>query len=240
MELRFRQRARTTLDIDLMIADVEELRLITSALQTEQTPEVAYEYLQQLADIDPGDFFQYVIAKPRLLTTAPEGGMRCSVDCRIGGKTFANFHVDIGLGGVVLDKPEWVSDRGLLEFAGIKPSRIPLLPAVQQIAEKLHAYTYDWDDRTNTRTKDLVDLVLLFNIEELDRDKVREAIAATFSRRNTHELPKRLPPPPQEWDTSFVTLASELDLSTKTLEEAFDFIRAKWEEWELGSSSLPG
>lgn len=237
MELRLQQRARTTLDIDLMVADTKELRAITSAAQAEQTSDVAYNYLQQLASTDLGDFFQYLIARPRPITVAPEGGMRCSVDCRLGGKTFANFHVDIGLGDVVLGKPEWVRDRGLLEFAGIASSRIPLLPAAQQIAEKFHAYTYQWGARANTRVKDLVDLILLFENQGLDQGEVREAIAATFSHRNTHSLPERLPTPPKEWAESFVALADELDLPVKTLEGAYDSIQDKWERWRLGSGT---
>jgi hypothetical protein len=237
MELRLQQRARTTLDIDLMIADTNQLREITSADQTEQMPDVAYDYLQQLASVDLGDFFQYLIARPKLLTAAPEGGMRCSIDCRLGGKTFVNFHVDIGLGDVVVGQPEWVKDRGLLEFAGIGSFQIPLLPAVQQIAEKFHAYTYPWGDRTNTRVKDLVDLILLLDNHELDQSQVREAIAATFSHRNTHLLPEQLPLPPEEWSSSFAVLADGLSLPVKTIGEAYTLVQDKWDRWKLGSSA---
>jgi hypothetical protein len=235
MELRLQQRARTTLDVDLMVVDVKELRLVAGAKQNEQTSDVAYDYLRQLADNDLDDFFQYVIAKPRSITTTPGGGMRCSVDSRIGGKTFANFHVDIGLGDIVVGEPEWVSGRGLLEFAGVAPIRIQLLPSAQQIAEKFHAYTYQWDDRVNTRVKDLVDLVLLFETQELDRDEVRRAVVATFSHRDTHPLPVHLPPPPGEWAEAFVALADELDLSERTLDDAFAYIYDRWNNWELGS-----
>ena len=235
LELRIPQRARATLDIDLMVADTDELRLVTAAEQTQQTPDVAYDYLQELADTDLDDFFQFLIAKPRPIATAAEGGMRCSVDCRIRGKTFAKFQVDIGLSDIVVGEPEWVSGPGLLEFAGVAPARIRLLPAAQQIAEKFHAYTYQWDDRVNTRVKDLVDLVQLFETQEPGKDEVRRAVVATFSHRDTHPLPEQLPSPPREWSAPFVALADELDMPVKTLDEAYNYIQDKWNSWELGS-----
>lgn len=235
MELRFHRRARTTLDIDLVIADAEQLRLIAATDQTERTPDVAYDYLQQLADTDLEDFFQYLIAKPRPITTTPQGGMRCSVDCRIGGRTFANFHVDIGLGDIITGEPEWVIGPRLLEFADVAPIRIRLLPVAQQIAEKFHAYSFQWGDRTNTRVKDLVDLVLLFETQKLDEDEVRRAVIATFSHRGTHPLPATLPSPPREWVGPFEALADELDLPVKTLDKAFEYIQDKWNAWQLGS-----
>jgi predicted nucleotidyltransferase component of viral defense system len=234
MELRLQQQARTTLDIDLMIADVEALRLVTTAEESEQTADLAFDHLQELASADLSDYFQYVIAKPKPITTAPEGGLRCSVESRIGGRRFANFHVDIGLGDLVLDEPEWVTGREHLEFAGITTARIPLLSSEQQIAEKLHTYTFPWKDRINTRVKDLVDLVLLFETQALDRNALREAIVAIFDHRNTHPVPEELPPPPEDWSDSFRALASELKLPVDTLREAFDYVEGRWDNLELG------
>ena len=228
LELRLRQQARTTLDIDLMIADTEALRTVTQSSPAEEIPDLAYDYLQTLAAIDLDDFFQYLIARPRVLTAAPEGGMRCSVDCRIGGKTFASFHVDIGLGDTVLGEPEWVSGPGFLEFAGAVAPRIQLLPVAQQIAEKFHAYTYPWEGRVNTRVKDLVDLVLLFETQTLDLEELNESIVATFQQRDTHPLPTTLPQPPAEWANSFEALSEELGLPVVSLRQAYDYIQGQW------------
>ncbi len=236
MELRLRQRARTTLDMDLMIADTTALRLVTDASPEEPIPDIAHDHLQELASIDLEDFFQYVITKPKAISTAPEGGMRCSVECRVAGRTFANFHLDIGLGDFVLGEPEWVTGRELLAFAGIPAVRVPILPAAQQIAEKFHAYTYPWAERTNTRVKDLVDIILLFETQVLDEDELlQEAVHATFSHRGTHPVPEHLPPPPEEWAKAFAALADELDLSIKTLDDAFSYVRERWNRAETGS-----
>ena len=70
------------------------------------------------------------------------------------------------------------------------------IPKAQQFAEKVHAYTFPWEGRLNTRTKDLVDLVLLIERGRLDGTSTGEALRATFTTRGTHRLPERLPPPP--------------------------------------------
>jgi len=233
MELRLRQQARTTLDIDLMIADIDTLRLITAAKPNEQTINIAFDHLQELGDIDLGDFFQYVIARPKQVTTAPAGGLRCSVDCRLDGRTFAKFHIDIGLGDLVLGEPEWLPGRAV-ETLGMDTPTIPLLPVTQQIAEKFHVYTFPWTDRANTRVKDLIDLILLFETQELDKDVLQETIRATFRHRNTHPVPETLPKPPADWHTVFEALAQQLALPIDTLEEGFEYIAEKWHEWALG------
>ena len=237
MELRLQQKARTTLDIDLMIADTDTLRFVTEADTSEQTADIAFDHLQELTSIDLDDFFQYIVSKPKPITTVTEGGIRCSVDCRISGRTFANFHVDIGFGDFVLGEPQWVAGREILSFAGIETTRIPLLSAEQQIAEKFHAYTFPWGERTNTRVKDLIDLVLLFETQELDKDILRDSVPATFNHRGTHPVPINLPNPPEEWKDTFVIMATDLRLPTLSLEEAFDYIRDRWISWDLGAEN---
>lgn len=233
MELRLRQRARTTVDVDLMVANTEALRLNASARPDESTSEIAYDQLQALTAVDLGDFFQFALARPRLMTAAPEGGIRCSVECRVAGRTFTAFHLDIGFGDVVRSEPEWVEGRELLAFAGIEPTRVPLLPAAQQMAEKFHAYTYPWEDRVNTRVKDLVDLVLLFETQDLDPEDLRATVSETFKHRGTHSLPEHFPAPPADWAEPFAALADELGLSTRTLKEAFRYVQERWDTWKL-------
>ena len=85
--------------------------------------------------------------------------------------------------------------------------------SAEQFAEKLHAYTLPRQGRTNTRVKDLVDMVLLSVSGKLDAIRVRESIAATFRRRATHPVPATLPPPPESWREPFAELASECGMT---------------------------
>lgn len=67
--------------------------------------------------------------------------------------------------------------------------------------------TYELD-RPSSRTKDLIDLVLIAELAALDAAALRVAIETTFTVRGTHPVPEVLPPPPQEWATRFRELAS--------------------------------
>ena len=49
-----------------------------------------------------------------------------------------------------------------------------------------------YDDRPNTRTKDLVDLVLLIEHGLIEAAGLRERVRAVFAVRGTHELPDDL------------------------------------------------
>jgi hypothetical protein len=111
-----------------------------------------------------------------------------------------------------------------LGFGGLKPPSFPIISAAQQFAKKLHAYTLPRQDRMNTRTKDLVDMVLLIREQKLDRQKTAEAIRATFVRRRTHELQDVLPAPPHAWEPVFDALAKECHLDLK-LQQAFELVR---------------
>ena len=68
------------------------------------------------------------------------GGARFPVDARLDGRTFARFHVDLGVGDDVLEPLEQVVGEDWLGFAGIPALSVPALSAEQHWAEKLHAY----------------------------------------------------------------------------------------------------
>ena len=96
-----------------------------------------------------------------------------------------------------------------------------VLPAAQHFAEKVHAYTFPWRDRPNTRVRDLVDLALLINTGLLEPTTTVAALRLTFDRRATHPLPAALPPPPTEWAIPFAALAVEVALAERTVDAAF-------------------
>jgi hypothetical protein len=154
MDLRFRPRARTTKDIDLAMVHAGRSHGPLSASLRER--------IQEAAAVDLGDHLTYRIGAPkRELTNAPGGGARFPCEAVLGGKTYAKFHLDVGAGDAILPDPDRLAGDDLLAFAGIETPFVLAIPVEQQFAEKVHAYTFPWTDRINTRTKDLVDLVLL-------------------------------------------------------------------------------
>lgn len=103
----------------------------------------------------------------------------------------------------------------MLAFAGLPPVTVPALPLEAQVAEKLHAYTRSYQEtQLSSRTKDLVDLVLISELVGLDAAALWRAIQATFTVRGTHPVPEALPPPPPAWSRPFGELATTVGIPT--------------------------
>ncbi len=136
--------------------------------------------------------------------------------------------IDLGFGDETGGTPETLAGDDLLAFAGIRPAMVLAISTPQQFAEKLHAYTHLWTDRVNTRTKDLVDMVLLIEMHSIQPADVAIAVERTFFRRNTHPIPLELPDPPLLWDENFASLAAEAQLQAATLSTAIKVLRNFW------------
>ncbi len=219
MELRMHS-ARTTKDIDLTLHDGTRL-----SKNPKERAEQVRAMLQEAAASPFDDYFEFLVGEARQdLDGAPEGGNRYPIQARMDGRDFARFHVDVGVGDEVIEPLDLVTGEDWLSFGGVAPPSFPIISAEQQFAEKLHAYTLPRGERVNTRTKDLIDMVLLIRGEKLDRDKTAAAVRATFLKRATHDVPKELDPPPAEWEPVFDALAKECDLPMK-LREGFEVVR---------------
>ena len=206
LELRFKA-ARSTVDIDLTVQRV-------AASASGDQNQIVREMLQSAADISLGDWFEFVVGRASMdLTAAPYGGARYPVEARMDERTFARFHLDAGVGDVVMRPLETIVCRDWLGFAGIESSRVLMIAREQQFAEKIHAYTLP-RNAANSRVKDLVDLALLIGSGGLDKQRIMEALGLIFERRGTHDLPANLVPPPADWQVPFHALAEECGLPT--------------------------
>ena len=200
MELRIKG-ARATRDIDLAVRDT--LNEKAGGL---------LEALQKAAAQDLNDFFVFQVGAPTTdIEAAPYGGNRYPVETWMDDRRFIKFHVDIGIGDVVLEPLEITRGRDWLDFAGIPARGFPTISQEQQFAEKLHAYTQP-RPRQNSRVRDLVDMILLINLEKMDLKKVQKTIRATFNRRKTHLVPSQLDQPPSDWIQPFAGLARDCSL----------------------------
>jgi predicted nucleotidyltransferase component of viral defense system len=219
MELRIHS-ARTTKDIDFTLHDGTRL-----SKDPQDRSEQVRAMLQEAAATSLNDYFEFVVGEAREdLDGAPGGGNRYPVQAQMDGRDFARFHVDVGIGDEVLEPLDVVTGRDWLGFSGVPPPSVPIISAEQQFAEKLHAYTLPRAVRANTRTKDLIDMVLLIRREKLDNGNTAVAVRATFAKRATHELPLELDAPPAEWAPVFDALAKECGL-TMNLGEGFAVVR---------------
>ena len=211
LELRFKA-ARSTVDIDLTLQGV-----VAATSAGDHTNQVVRQMLQSVANIPLGDWFEYAIGPPVLdLTAAPYGGARYPVEARMDERTFARFHLDAGVGDVVMHPLETIECRDWLGFAGIETARVRMIAREQQFAEKIHAYTLP-RNTANSRVKDMVDLALLIGAGGLDKQRILDALRLTFERRGTHNLPAGLIPP-EDWQFPFHALAEECGLPTDVAE----------------------
>jgi hypothetical protein len=208
LELRFKA-ARSTVDIDLT------LQRVTAATSSGgDANQVVRSMLQSVANLSLGDWFEFEIGPPVMdLTAAPYGGARYPVEARMDERTFARFHLDAGIGDVIMQPLETIICRDWLGFAGIESAQVRMIAREQQFAEKIHAYTLP-RSAANSRVKDLVDLALLIGSGGLDRQRILDALRLTFERRGTHDLLAVLVPPPADWQIPFQALAEECGLQT--------------------------
>ncbi len=203
LQWRLGNRARTTQDVDLAFipgkADLHAL-------------------LVQAASYRLNDGFAFEVQPSRRHTG------RFTVHCSLAGRRFESFHVDVGTEDILALPPERLRPPALLAFAGIEPSPIWVYPVAQQIAEKVHAYTYPYP--VPSRVKDWVDLALLATLGEIQADALRLALETTFTHRGTHPLPQRLPRPPSTWWPSSRRLRRECGLTYTSLEHMHQAIGA--------------
>jgi len=224
LELWLEGVARATKDIDLSIP-YEKLALMEHIYSIVDV----HEALQDAAEMDLGDWFEFRISKLAVeLDGAPYGGIRFKVEAFLDGRLFAIFKLDVGIGDAVIGEPEWRTGNEHLSFAGIPPAKIALIPRAQQFAEKLHAYTHPRDGTVNSRPKDLLDMVLLIK-DGLKADRVLiDSVNACFTRRQTHDMPINLPEPPADWPEPFARLVREVGSNEISLVKAYRQISEFW------------
>ena len=219
LEIRF-AHARATKDIDLTIP---------TGLYAASEVDQLMTMLQETSHVELGDYFTFAFRPAtQELDGAPEGGFRFPVEAVMDGRLFVKFHMDIGIGDILVEPVEKIIGEDWLEFAGISPATIYAISKEQQFAEKLHTYTLSRTDRLNTRVKDLVDMRLLMLEGSIDETAVRENLHKVFQRRNTHNLLITLPLPPDNWKAKFDFLTRECGISeslSQAMESVEEFYR---------------
>jgi predicted nucleotidyltransferase component of viral defense system len=202
LDLRLGLGTRTTKDIDLARTDDEQ---------------AATADLVDAAGVDLGDFFSYRVRRTSALDKAVGfHAIRYSVIGDLAGRRFEQFPLDVAFTAVSPLAAELLSGPGALVFAGIEPAEMPVVALEQHIAEKVHAYTgaYGTEQRQSTRSKDLVDLVLIGTLAEPHAGPLGTALQAAFQGRDRQPLPTALPLPPAVWAQSYAAQARNLDLPT--------------------------
>jgi predicted nucleotidyltransferase component of viral defense system len=220
LELRFHPQARTTRDVDLAIEEVVPPDRLKQRLSE------VHEQLQVAAAAVMKDYFEFEIGPAKDEIQGAIGVF--GVVAFMAGREFVRFHLDLGFAGKHAGASELLEGENLLEFAGIAPAKARAISKEQQFAEKIHAYTYEWTGRQNTRSKDLVDLVLLIERGKIESKLIRHALEVVFEGRAKQMLPAQLNPPPDSWETGFELMAREAGISVRNPKEAFKILDEYW------------
>jgi predicted nucleotidyltransferase component of viral defense system len=223
LELRLGMRARMTKDLDLGV-DLGYFgkRELPSA-------EIAQKLRDDLAG-EGNDGFVFVVAEgaEQELPTQGVKSYRFTVEARLAGRRFETIKVDVGLGDPLVPPFEELTGSDLLSFAGVPPPVIRATSRAQHLAEKVHALTRPFDDRINTRVKDLADIMLLMDLGLPDPPVVQGAVTAIFASRQSHAIPQRMENPPVAWVATYTVVAENLHLRETTLDIATMRLNDYW------------
>lgn len=207
LELRLRDRARATRDLDLILNrdGVDPLAALEELLSA------PYE----------GFTFRRKDEEHRM----PNGAIRVKVQVYFHGREWGTVEVDVAHREGETEV-ELVPGFPLLDEFGITgPEEVECLSLRHHVAQKLHAVTRPMPDgRANDRFRDLVDLLLLRQFVH-DHAAVAAACAEVFDCRGTHPWPPALHPP-EEWREPFARMAGETGLPVREIDAAVAEISA--------------
>jgi hypothetical protein len=210
LELRLRDRARATKDIDIALRDT------------------AADLASSLEDALTGEPYQGFSfrrkGEPLLLDN---GAVNIEFGVTYKGQPWTSVSVDIARAEPGEADVEWVNAIALTDALGVSgPAQLPCLPLRFHVAQKLHGMTLPpRPGKQNERFRDLVDLLLMDAMITHDYAVLREACELVFRNRNTHSWPPDLSTVPAHWAQPFSRLAEELELAETDLEAALVRVR---------------
>lgn len=210
LELRFRDRARATKDIDIVLRDT--------------TADLA-DSLEDALTGEPYQSFSFRRKGQPLLLDNRAVNIEFGVTYK--GQPWTSVTVDIARAEAGEADVEWVDAIALTGALGVTgPAQLPCLPLRFHVAQKLHGMTLPpRPSKQNERFRDLVDLLLMDTLITHDYVALRAACELVFRNRNTHAWPPDLSTVPAHWAQPFARLAEELELVETDLEAAILRVR---------------
>lgn len=223
LELRLRERARATRDIDLVLHDpVVDLAV---ALERALTP------ISDGRDFDGYQGFHF--QRKREPLRLENGTINVELAVTYRGGIWTSISVDVARaesGEAEVELLDAMPFENALGIAG--PPSLPCLPLRFHIAQKIHGMTLPArPGKRNERFKDLIDL-LLMEAMVTDYSALREACEQVFTSRGTHGWPPSLELP-AHWKQDYTKLATDLGLPVTDAAEAMDRVRALVERIRL-------
>jgi hypothetical protein len=212
LELRLKDRARATKDIDLVLHhDEADLAL-------------ALERAVDAGERDGAQGFHFRRKGEPLVLENRTISVEFAVTYR--GGAWTSILVDVARAEPGEGEIELVPAVPFEAATGIAgPSELACLPLRMHVAQKIHGMTLPArPGKRNDRFKDLVDLLLTESLVT-DYAGLREACESVFRTRGTHDWPPVLALP-SHWADPFAVLARELDLPVTDGRDAMDRVQS--------------
>ncbi len=185
--------------------------------------------LIRLASVDLGDHFRFEYASHTASigndTQPYTDGYRVKFNIFIGLNTKGSLRVDLAVGTGITGEVTATEPANALDLPRLVSHRYRLYPVVDQIADKVCATMTEYKERTSSREKDLVDLVVLAATQDIEGSALRNALI-TEARRRRLELLDHFTVP-SSWGTGYARLSRSVPhcAGFRTVDLASDLVR---------------
>ena len=172
-------------------------------------PDQAAEELARIGQLDLGDFLRFQAGPRQRLST--DDALRITVDAYAGTALWDKFPVDVSCELHYVGELERHNHKPVLptDKLELPLPEFVLYPAVDQIADKVAAMYERHGESASNRWRDLADLVLLVGLEDLEADRLTQALPTRAERaRNPVTLPETMRSPASEWETGYPKYAA--------------------------------
>jgi hypothetical protein len=195
LELRLRNRARATKDLDVALHHPDADLALT---------------LENALTGEPYQGFSFRSKRKPLILDNGVVNMEFAVSYR--GGAWTSISIDVARNESGEHKIEWLPAFPLTESFGVTgPDALPCLPLCRHVAQKLHGMTLPpRPGKRNERFRDLIDLLLMEALV-IDYRDLRKTCEDVFQTRGTHPWPPPLDLP-EHWIDPINRLILELEL----------------------------
>ena len=219
MEVRLRDRARLTKDLDLGLR-----------VSSDDGDDLRERLIDALGQDQDNDGFNFSVGGSSRLTE-DEGGeatWRVTVGATLANRNFGTLKLDISPRAHELDATDVVELPNTLSFAGVTTVKIEIVDVHRHAAEKFHGMLKDFGERENTRVRDLADIVLLIEAGLLAPGKLAESVVAVWTERNRAAPPTAFPALPPSWPGQYEALAGLNGIEPASFVDAEKQAAALW------------
>lgn len=208
---------RSTIDVDLY--------------RNGYTVQQSVDRLVELADVDLGDFFQFIYRSREAIGTGDNqpyvDGTRVVFDSYLGARPAGVIKIDL-VSGVGATEPSIVGPPAFrLDIPELVTNDYHLYALADQIADKVCATVDTYRDAPSSRTKDGVDLVVIARTQRgITADALTRAVSQERKLRRLDEFDALVLP--VEWATPYARIARQIPACAehRTLDAAQPLISA--------------